>query len=85
MRFLCPTIEFHFDIENFTLSTKMVTNQPSDAVCALGVMKEWAGVDPEVAVKHRDETCSHGVAFRTAISMESMMSEGVASSHPLRL
>ena len=61
------------------MSTKTVTNQASDAVCSRG----WAeGADPEVY--HRDETCWHGVAFRTAISMEFMMSEGVASSQPLR-
>ena len=49
-------------------------------MCALGIP-----ADPEVAVNQRDETCWHGVAFRTAISIELTMSEGVDSSQPLRL
>ena len=40
---------------------------------------------PDVAVNHIDEACWHGVAFRTAISMELMMSAGVESSQPFRL
>ena len=47
-------------------------------MCALGIP-----VDPEV--NHRDETCWQGVAFRTAISIELTMSEGVSPSQPLRL
>ena len=60
-----------------------VTSQPRSEAAALCAKRIPEA--PDVASNQRDETCWHGVAFRTAISIELTMSEGVASAHPLRL
>ena len=71
-------ISTHCVVQSSMLSTQMDTSPEK-------VTAECVGAVPDVAVNHIDEARWHGVAFRTAISMELIMSAGLGSSQPFRL